>query len=46
MEVDESSAAATADYKGDRYCFCSEDCKHRFVADPEQYVSRSESSQT
>ena len=46
MEVDKGSAAATADYKGDRYYFCSEDCRNKFVADPEKYVSRSESSQT
>ncbi len=46
MEVDESSAAATADYKGDRYYFCAEQCKRSFLADPERYVSRSEHSQT
>jgi Cu+-exporting ATPase len=46
MDVDESSAAATADYEGDRYYFCSEECKRRFVGDPERYVSRLESSQT
>jgi YHS domain-containing protein len=45
MEVDERSAAASSYYKGDRYYFCSEDCKQRFDADPERYVSRSESSQ-
>jgi YHS domain-containing protein len=45
-DVDESSAAATADYEDDRYYFCCEDCRRRFVADPERYVSRSEHSQT
>jgi YHS domain-containing protein len=46
MEVDENDAVATTFYQGDRYYFCSEDCKQRFEADPERYVSRSESSQT
>ena len=46
MDVDESSAAATAQYRGDTYYFCAEDCKRRFIADPERYVSRSEHSQT
>ena len=44
MDIDEGSA--TADYEGDRYYFCSEECKRRFSADPERYVSRLESSQT
>lgn len=46
MEVDERDAAASSYYEGDRYYFCSEDCKQRFDADPERYVSRRESSQT
>jgi Cu+-exporting ATPase len=46
MDVDEGSATATADYEGDRYYFCSEECERRFTADPERYVSRLESSQT
>ena len=46
MEVNEDDAAATSFYKGDRYYFCSDDCKQRFDADQERYVSRSESSQT
>jgi YHS domain-containing protein len=46
MDIDEGSAAATADYEGDRYYFCSEECKRRFTDDPERYVSRLESSQT
>jgi YHS domain-containing protein len=46
MEVDERSAAATSEYAGDTYYFCSPDCKQRFDRDPEQYVSRTERSQT
>lgn len=46
MEVDESSAAASSNYEGDTYYFCSQDCKQRFDADPERYVSRSERSQS
>jgi YHS domain-containing protein len=46
MDVDESTAAAETEYRGDRYYFCSEQCKDRFIADPERYVSRSETSQT
>ncbi len=46
MEVDENSAAATTQYAGDTYYFCSEECKRRFDMDPEKYVSRSERSQT
>lgn len=46
MEVEEDSAAATTEYEDDTYYFCSERCKEKFEADPEQYVSRTNSSQT
>lgn len=46
MQVDEKTAAARSQYKGDTYYFCSEECKRRFDADPERYVSRSERSQS
>ena len=46
MQVDEKTAAAKSEYKGDTFYFCSQECKRRFDADPERYVSRSESSQT
>ncbi len=45
-DVDPSSAKATSEYAGDRYYFCSQECKERFDADPEKYVSRAETSQT
>jgi len=46
MEVDPKSAAGQSQYAGDTYYFCSPQCKQRFDADPEKYVSRSERSQT
>lgn len=46
MDVDEATAAATYDYAGDTYYFCSEQCKRKFADDPEKFVSRSEESQT
>lgn len=45
-EVDERSAAATSRYHGETFYFCSIECKQRFDADPERYVSRSEHSQS
>ena len=46
MDVDERTAATTTEYEGDTYYFCSEECKNKFVDDPEKYVSRTEASQT
>jgi YHS domain-containing protein len=46
MDVDERTAPAQTEYADDTYYFCSEECKIKFVADPERYVSRDESSQT
>ncbi len=46
MDVKERTAAASSNYAGDTYYFCSEQCKERFEADPEKYVSRSEHSAT
>src|SRR5262245_29006925 len=46
MDVDERTAAVTTEYEGDTYYFCSEECKNKFVADPETYVSRTDASQT
>ncbi len=44
MDVEESTAAATTQYAGDTYYFCSAACKKKFEADPEKYVSRTEAS--
>jgi len=39
MEIDPKSAAATAEYKGETYYFCSDACHEKFKADPEKYIS-------
>lgn len=39
MEIDEDSAAATADYEGTTYYFCSQGCRRRFEEDPARYAS-------
>ena len=44
MDIEESTAAATSQYAGDTYYFCSVICKKKFEADPEKYVSRTEAS--
>ena len=44
MDVDPKTAPASYHYADDTYYFCSEQCKQKFVADPESYVSRKESS--
>ena len=46
MDVDERTAAATTEYEGDTYYFCSEQCRDKFVSDPESYVSRTDASQS
>ena len=46
MDIDPKTAAGQSNYEGDTYYFCSKQCKDRFDADPERYVSRSERSQT
>lgn len=40
MQVDERSAAATAEYRGKVYCFCSAACKATFERHPEKYASK------
>jgi Cu+-exporting ATPase len=39
MEVEEGSAAATSEYKGDTYYFCAVGCKKAFDQDPEKYLA-------
>ncbi len=39
MTVDESDAAATAEFGETTYYFCSTDCKEEFESDPESYAS-------
>ena len=38
MQVDPAKAAATSEYKGKTYYFCSKSCKTKFDANPSQYV--------
>ena len=39
MRIDPEDAAATAEYEGTTYYFCSEACHDLFVADPAAYRS-------
>ena len=39
MQVDEKKAAATSEYKGKKYSFCSVACKKTFDEKPEKYLS-------
>jgi len=39
MEVEESTAAATSEYKGKKYYFCAVGCKKAFDQDPEKYLA-------
>ena len=41
MMVAEEHAAVCTDHKGKHYCFCSEECKEEFDAEPETYVTES-----
>ena len=38
MDVDPAKAAATSEYAGDRYYFCSEPCKQAFDANPTEFI--------
>jgi len=40
MEIDPNTAAASEEYKGQSYYFCSPSCHERFKADPERYAAR------
>jgi Cu+-exporting ATPase len=39
MEVKESEAAATSEYRGKKYYFCAAGCKKAFDQDPEKYLA-------
>ncbi len=39
MDVDENNPAATSEYEGVTYYFCSPTCKEEFEEDPEEYIS-------
>ena len=38
MDVDEQTAAATAEYQGKTYYFCAVGCKKAFEKEPGKYV--------
>lgn len=38
MDIDPAQAAATSDYQGQTYYFCSPGCKREFDRNPEQYT--------
>jgi YHS domain-containing protein len=40
MQVEESKAAATSEYKGKRYYFCAMGCKKAFDQNPERYLGK------
>ena len=44
MDVDEKTAAAESEYKGQTYYFCSPGCKRAFDQDPEKYLGTSAQS--
>jgi YHS domain-containing protein len=43
MTVVKASAAATYEYKGARYYFCSTGCKEAFAKDPEKFLNKAAS---
>ena len=42
MQVEESKAAATSEYKGKKYYFCAVGCKKTFERNPEKYIAKEE----
>jgi len=45
MEINESDAAANAEYKGMKYFFCSNSCKDNFVGNPASFIDKKPSSE-
>jgi Cu+-exporting ATPase len=39
MTIDPQTAAATSEYKGQKYYFCAKGCKVAFDKSPERYVA-------
>jgi P-type Cu+ transporter len=39
MSIDSEEAAATAEYRGTTYYFCSQTCHDAFVANPSEYAA-------
>ena len=40
MMIDPQNAVATSEYQGQRYYFCSRDCKETFDESPEDYADQ------
>jgi len=38
MEIEESQAKASSEYKGKKYYFCAVGCQKAFDKDPEKYL--------
>lgn len=41
MRVDPQNAAASMEYQGKTYYFCSDDCHQKFMQNPAQYAGQS-----
>jgi len=44
MQVDEKKAAATSNYRGTLYVFCSIACKNTFEKSPSKYLTQATTS--
>jgi len=44
MQVDEKNASASSMYQGQKYSFCSQDCKRKFDQQPEKYAQSAQHS--
>ncbi len=40
MDVEATTAAARAEYKGQTYYFCGSKCKEKFNLNPDQYLGK------
>jgi Cu+-exporting ATPase len=45
MEVNPASAEAQSEYEGQTFYFCSEACKQKFDANPQQYLDDTDRAQ-
>jgi P-type Cu+ transporter len=42
MDVEPDKAAASSEFKGQKYYFCAQSCREKFDADPEKYLGKSQ----
>ena len=40
MQVDENKAAASSNHQGQKYSFCSQECKTKFDREPQRYAQQ------